>query len=80
MILIAIATGTGLQNKIREKIAALNGHIQIYNFDTNRSEVSVEPISTQQEFYPNFQFFNQSIKTGDNVTSGRNPFGSGTGF
>lgn len=64
MILIAIATGTGLQNKIREKIAALNGHIQIYNFDTNRSEVSVEPISTQQEFYPNFQFFNQSIKKG----------------
>ena len=64
MILIAIATGTGLQNKIREKIAALNGHIQIYNFDTNRSEVSVEPISTQQEFYPNYQFFNQSIKKG----------------
>lgn len=55
MMLIAIATGTGLQNKIREKISAFNGHIQIYNYDTNRSEVSVTPISLEQDFYPSFK-------------------------
>ena len=29
MMLIAIATGVGLKMKIREKVAAFNGHIQI---------------------------------------------------
>ena len=52
MMLIAIATGTGLQKKIQEKIASLNGHIQIYNYDTNRSDVSVIPIDLHQDFYP----------------------------
>lgn len=54
MMLIAMATGVGLKYKIREKIAAFNGHIQIYNYDNNNSEVSVIPVSLQQEFYPNF--------------------------
>ncbi len=54
MMLIAIATAAGLQNKIREKITAFNGHIQIYNYDNNNSEVSVVPVSTKQEFYPDF--------------------------
>lgn len=54
MMLIAIATAAGLQNKIREKITAFNGHIQIYNYDNNSSEVSVVPVSTQQDFYPEF--------------------------
>lgn len=63
MMLIAIATGTGLQHKIREKIASLNGHIQIYNYDTNQSEVSVVPIDIEQEFYPDWQqVFNQKLK------------------
>lgn len=53
-MLIAIATAAGLQNKIREKITAFNGHIQIYNYDNNSSEVSVVPVSTQQDFYPEF--------------------------
>ncbi|RNL77885.1 ABC transporter permease [Sinomicrobium pectinilyticum] len=55
MMLVAIATGVGLQHKIREKIAAFNGHIQIYNYDNNESEVSVYPISVHQEFYPEFR-------------------------
>lgn len=55
MMLVAIATGVGLQHKIREKIAAFNGHIQIYNYDNNESEVSVFPVSTNQEFYPEFK-------------------------
>ncbi len=54
MMLIAIATGVGLKYKIREKIAAFNGHIQIYNYDNNVSDVSVVPVSLEQEFYPDF--------------------------
>lgn len=54
MMLIAIATGVGLKYKIREKIAAFNGHIQISNYDNNISEVSVVPILLEQDFYPEF--------------------------
>ncbi|WP_299430255.1 FtsX-like permease family protein [uncultured Maribacter sp.] len=55
MMLIAIATGVGLKHKIREKITVFNGHIQIYNYDNNASEVSVIPVSLEQEFYPEFK-------------------------
>ena len=55
MMLIAIATGVGLKNKIREKVAAFNGHIQISNFDNNNSEVSLTPVSIDQDFYPEFK-------------------------
>lgn len=55
MMLIAIATGLGLKEKIREKVTAFNGHVQIYNYDNNNSEVSVVPVSTMQEFYPEFK-------------------------
>ena len=54
MMLVAIATGGGLKEKIREKVTAFNGHVQIYNYDNNNSEVSVVPVSTEQEFYPDF--------------------------
>ena len=55
MMLIAIATGVGLKHKIREKVTAFNGHIQIYNYDNNLSDVSVTPVSLEQEFYPEFK-------------------------
>ncbi len=54
MMLVAVATGIGLREKIREKISAFNGHIIISNYDNNQSEVSLTPISKNQEFYPNF--------------------------
>lgn len=54
MILIAIATGTGLQSKIRNKITSFAGHITLSNFDNNRSEVTLEPLSIHQPFYPEF--------------------------
>ncbi len=54
MMLIAIATGVGLKRKIREKVAAFNGHVQISNYDNNNSDVSVTPISLNQDFYPEF--------------------------
>lgn len=54
MMLISIATGIGLQKKIREKVSAFNGDIIITNFDTNFSNDSQIPISRDQEFYPSF--------------------------
>jgi lipoprotein-releasing system permease protein len=54
MMLIALATGVGLRYKIREKVSAFNGHIQIYNYDNNNSEVSIMPVTTRQDFYPDF--------------------------
>lgn len=55
VMLIAIATGFGLQQKIRDKVVAFNGHIEITNFDTNASDESQVPITINQEFYPEFK-------------------------
>ncbi len=55
MMIASVATGVGLQQKIRQKISAFNGHIIISNYDDNQSEVSVDPISLQQDFYPEFK-------------------------
>jgi lipoprotein-releasing system permease protein len=38
VMLIAVAVSVGLQQKIRDKAVAFNGHITISNFDTNISE------------------------------------------
>lgn len=54
MMIISVATGMGLQQKIRQKVSAFNGHIAISNYDDNQSEVSIVPISTKQDFYPTF--------------------------
>ncbi len=54
MMIVSIATGIGLQEKIREKVSAFNGHIIISNFDDNQSQGSVMPIFTHQDFYPKF--------------------------
>ena len=54
MMLVSIATGVGLQKKIRDKVSAFNGDIIITNFDTNFSNDSQIPISKEQDFYPNF--------------------------
>ncbi|OUR99368.1 transmembrane permease [Flavobacteriales bacterium 33_180_T64] len=54
VMLIAIATGLGLQKKVREKVVAFNGHITINNYDSNVSNESIVPITLEQDFYPNF--------------------------
>ncbi len=36
-------------------MSAFNGHIIITNYDDNQSEVSINPISTNQDFYPKFK-------------------------
>ncbi|MUP41404.1 ABC transporter permease [Christiangramia aestuarii] len=54
MMLVSFATGLGLQEKIRDKIAAFNGHINISSYDNNSSKVSLIPVSKDQDFYPEF--------------------------
>ncbi|GGF18553.1 ABC transporter permease [Flavobacterium limi] len=55
MMLVSVATGIGLQQKIREKVSAFNGQIIISNYDNNNSEVTLIPVSKKQDFYPNFK-------------------------
>ncbi len=55
MMIVSVAAGMGLQQKIREKVSAFNGHVSITNFDDNQSEVSVNPIDINQPFYPKFK-------------------------
>ncbi len=51
VMMIAIATGFGLQQKIREKLSGFNGHIQITNFDNNNSEITLNPVFQSQSLY-----------------------------
>ncbi len=54
IMMISIATSIGLQKKIKEKISGFNGHIQISNYEENNSKITMNPISLEQDFYPNF--------------------------
>ena len=54
IMLIAVATSSGLQYKIRDKMSGFKGHIQILNYDNNNSDVSTVPIDKNQDFYPKF--------------------------
>jgi lipoprotein-releasing system permease protein len=54
MMIVSIATGIGLQQKIRQKVAAFNGHIIISAYNDNQSQASLEPVSINQDFYPKF--------------------------
>ena len=53
IMIITVATGTGLQEKVREQISGLNGHIQINSFDNSYNYIT-NPISKEQDFYPTF--------------------------
>ena len=55
MMIVSIATGIGLQQKIRQKVSAFNGHIIISGYNDNNSDVSTKPISIHQPFYPKFK-------------------------
>ncbi|MBX2827472.1 MAG: FtsX-like permease family protein [Flavobacteriaceae bacterium] len=54
IMMVSMATGVGLQKKIREKVSAFNGDILITNYDTNFSNDSQAPILKDQGFYPEF--------------------------
>ncbi len=43
IIIIAISTGKGLQEKIKSKTVAFNGHISVMPFENNESQISVLP-------------------------------------
>ncbi len=55
MMLISVATGLGLNYKIREKVADFNGDLQIISYETNTAHISGSPISKNQTFYPDFK-------------------------
>jgi len=54
VMLFSVATGVGLQKKIKEKISGFNGDIQISTYDSNNSKITVTPVDKQQDFYPDF--------------------------
>lgn len=58
IMMISIASGVGLQHKIKEKISGFNGHVQIANYENNNSQITINPVSTQQNFYPDFTSVN----------------------
>lgn len=55
VMMISIATGIGLQQKIRDKVVAFNGHLTISKFGDNNSQESDSPLSLDQDFYPEFK-------------------------
>ncbi|MDG1527672.1 MAG: ABC transporter permease [Polaribacter sp.] len=55
IMMISIATGSGMQHKIRDKVSGFKGYVQITNYDDNNSEVSINPIDKNQDFYPAFK-------------------------
>ena len=55
VMLFSIATGVGLQKKIKEKVSGFNGDVLITFYDANNSKVTVNPISIHQDFYPEFK-------------------------
>lgn len=58
VMLVSISTGIGLQNEIRDKVSAFNGHIKITNFDSNNSEESIYPIKiTKSLFVTRVRFY-----------------------
>lgn len=54
IMMVTIATTFGLQRKIKEKISGFSGHVQIGKYIDNNSQITVNPISIHQDFYPNF--------------------------
>ena len=79
MMIVSIATGTGLQQKIQEKISAINGQIIISNYTDNQSDVSTYPLSLRQNFYPKFKSVEginhvQAVATKDGIIRTENAF------
>ena len=79
MMIVSIATGTGLQQKIQEKISAINGQIIISNYNDNQSDVSTDPLSLRQNFYPKFKSVAginhvQAVATKDGIIRTENAF------
>ena len=61
MILIAVATGKGLQKEIQEKTVAFNGHLVVAPFENSESQISVLPIANDPKIL-------KMLKNEDGVT------------
>ena len=61
MILIAVATGKGLQKEIQEKTVAFNGHLVVAPFVNSESQISVLPIANDPKIL-------KMLKNEDGVT------------
>ena len=48
MMLVAISTGKGLQNAIKNKVSSFFGHISVTNFQNSKSESSIDPIKISE--------------------------------
>ncbi|MDX5325366.1 MAG: ABC transporter permease [Bacteroidota bacterium] len=51
LMLVSVATGRGLQERIKDKIIGFNSHIVISRYEVNESFQN-QPVLLQQEFYP----------------------------
>lgn len=56
LMIVAVATGIGLQERIKDKIIGFSGHIQIQPYDSNISYED-QPINTRIECYPDITVF-----------------------
>lgn len=54
IMMLAVAIGSGFQQKVRDKISGFKGHMQITNIENNNAAVSLVPVAKDQDFYPNF--------------------------
>jgi lipoprotein-releasing system permease protein len=55
MILIAVATGKGLQKEIKNKTAVFNGHLIVSPFENSESQVSIIPFLDTSELRANIE-------------------------
>ena len=55
MILIAVATGKGLQKEIKNKTAVFNGHLVISPFENSESQISIIPFLDTPELRANIE-------------------------
>jgi len=55
MILIAVATGKGLQKDIKNKIAVFNGHLVVSPFENSESQISILPFLDTPELRSNIE-------------------------
>jgi lipoprotein-releasing system permease protein len=49
MILIAVATGKGLQKEIKDKTLAFNGHLVVSPFENSESQISILPVASDSK-------------------------------
>ena len=55
MILIAVATGKGLQKEIKNKTAVFNGHLVVSPFENSESQISIIPFLDTPELRSNIE-------------------------